>query len=390
MKPLHLSALLALAACEAEVVDDTPSITPVEEVQAAGAYQVGYTQASYTYRPVGSDTDRTIPVEVWYPVDASTQASPATYEVAGVISQEAPTALDAPAPADGPFPITVYSHGSGGNGLLAYPYAEHIVTHGWIVVAPDHVGNTSLDLLGSGASFFQNTLQRPQDISALLDTVSAGITPELQGQADMEHVFLFGHSFGGYTTFASAGGAVDLAAFDAACDGEDEDPDCLTLSNPAVRDALGGGFADDRIDAIAPQAPALASFFDGDSIASLGIPTLLQSAQGDITTPDATQAEVFWADMTGADDVWLRIPDGGHMSFISICDDLGEDLIELFQPTATQDGCGPDFTPIAGLIDTMGVYMLAFARLHVLDEARFADVFTGEPLSADIRVRTAK
>ena len=47
----------------------------------------------------------------------------------------------------GPFPVVIYSHGSGGLRYIASDYTEAIASYRYIVVAPDHTGNTAVDRL---------------------------------------------------------------------------------------------------------------------------------------------------------------------------------------------------------------------------------------------------
>ena len=121
------------------------------------------------------------------------------------------------------FPFAVYSHGNGGEGLLAYPYGELMASHGWIVVGPNHTGNTAFDFLETPDPGTRSALDRPNDITAVIDEFEAGLSgDELAGKADTSGVFVFGHSFGGYTTFTSGGADVDFDAANAGLRGLDE------------------------------------------------------------------------------------------------------------------------------------------------------------------------
>jgi predicted dienelactone hydrolase len=321
---------------------------------------------------------------VWYPTDASSEAR-ATYLVAGIVEREAPLAQDAPVPSPGAHPVAVYSHGSGGLGLIAYPFAERLASHGWIVLSADHVGNTSFDLIGGGGEPFLATMvHRPRDITALLDLADAGAVPDLE--ADIDQVFLFGHSFGGYTTFSAGGVANQSALWAAGCDVTDTDEECLLALNPDVQAALDGGFIDPRVDAIAPQAPALVASFAEGALAALPIPTLLQSAGGDLTTPDETEAQPAWAQLDDPRDRWIRIPDGGHYSFISVCDDVGLDVIEVFQPGASADGCGAANTPTTETVPVLATYLTAFAQAYVRGQDAYLPVLD-EALHPGFRVK---
>jgi predicted dienelactone hydrolase len=382
-------ALTLWMACSADPTD--PEADPVADAiaraTAPGPHPVGYAQAEVTWQPAWGTTDgtgdRAVPVEVWFPTDVAGDGR-ATYLVAGIVEKDAPLAQDGVAPLAGPLPVAVYSHGSGGLGLIAYPFAERLASHGWLVLAPDHVGNTSFDLITGGEDPFLSILvNRPGDIGALLDAAEAGIAGAV---GDTERVFLFGHSFGGYTTFSAGGVPNQSALWEAGCAPDDVDPDCVLARDPAVQAALDGGGVDPRVDAIAPQAPALVASFQEGALAALPIPTLLQSAAGDITTPDEQEAAPAWAQLDDPRDRWIRIPQGGHYSFITVCDDVGLDTINLFQPGAADDGCGPDATPPTEVVDTLAGYLTAFAGAHVLGDDALLPVMDAE-LHPEIRVK---
>lgn len=357
----------------------------IDLLDSPGPYTVGFKELELTYTPPGASEPRTLPVLAWYPAIDDGNTSLAHYRLAGLVQLPNAGTLDAPPVADdGPFPVVIYSHGSGGAGILAYPFAERFASHGWVLLSADHVGNTVSNALnGSGLSYVELFVNRPSDVSAMLDELEAGFGgDELASAADVEHVFLFGHSFGGYTTFATGGVRLDMDELLAECSGDD----CLFLEQPEVADAIATGIADPRIDAIAPQAPALYRIHEADSYGELPIPTLLQSGKLDITTPDATEAQTAWDALANPDDVWLDLPYGGHYSFITICDDLAPDLLVLVQPDNVNDGCGPDFTPTSEVVPTLATYLLAFARQHVLGEDEFGLIFEGQGLHPEIDV----
>ena len=347
-----------------------------------GPYNVGYKELEISYAAPGSEEDRTIPLKVWYPAADTTDAELVTYRVAGIVQIESELALDEPAAAsDGPYPVTVYSHGSGGEGLLAYPYAEVFASYGWLVAAPNHVGNTALDgLQQTTAPFAEIMLYRVLDVSAVLDALENGFGDDtIDGISDMEQVFLFGHSFGAYTTLAAGGADIDYDALNSNCASFGQDS-CDFLAESDVETAYRDGFGDERIDAIAPQAPALVQSFGDGELAGITLPTMLQTGRRDQTTTQTGQAEPAWDALDDPEDVWVEMPDGGHLSFISICRDLSPSLIQQFQSNADEDGCGESFIDIEVALANLRAYLLAYARLHVLGEADNQATIEGEPL----------
>lgn len=366
--------------------DPDPDPQPTgEELFERGSYDVGFRETELTYDPVGPDDTRSLTVRIWYPA-AGDGEEEAVYSVASIVSLPPTGALIEPAPAEGgPFPLAIYSHGSGGEGLLAYPYAELFASHGWVVASANHAGNTALDgLTGTTDPFASNAANRPADITALIDWVDAelgGDVAELGARTD--EVFLFGHSFGAYTTFAAGGVDLDVTGLEAAC----TEPDCSIYADAEVSAHLAD-LGDSRIAAIAPQAPALVPSFADGELAALAIPTMLQSGRRDITTTDAAQAQPAWAGLDHPDDIWVELPDGGHLSFISVCDDIGASFLNQFQPNNQDDGCGDDFVPVSQAVPALAAYLLGFARLHLLGEEAWRTVLTGEALDPAVAVTT--
>jgi predicted dienelactone hydrolase len=341
-----------------------------------GSYEVGYRELSVTYDPPGDIAERALPLKVWYPAAPDSGAEPASYAVGGIVEIQPELALDAPpASDDGPFPVVIYSHGSGGEGLLAYPYGELFASWGWVVAAPNHVGNTALDALGnSSVSFAANMLNRVTDISAVLDALDSGLSDEaVDGLSDMENVFLFGHSFGAYTTLAVGGADIDFDTLEAGC-ASYGDESCEFLAQAEVEQAFRDGFGDSRVDAIGPQAPALVPLFADGELAAIEVPTMLQTGRIDQTTTQEGQAVPAWNGLDHTDDIWVEMPRGAHFTFITICTDLSPDTLDLFRPDATSDGCGEDFIDTTIAVPTLRAYLLGFAELHVLGDTQWSAV----------------
>ena len=161
----------------------------VDELFEPGPYEVGYREVPITYSAAASGEDRELLLRVWYPAAPGSGADPARYALSnGTINIDlaAGIALDAPPvnEADG-LPFAIYSHGNGGEGLLAYPYGELMASHGWIVVGPNHTGNTAFDFLDVPDPFTRAALDRPYDISAIIDEFESGLSgDQLAGKAD--------------------------------------------------------------------------------------------------------------------------------------------------------------------------------------------------------------
>lgn len=354
-----------------------------ETLFVQGEHEVGYRRVETSYTPAGGEA-RTLPVHVWYPAVSGGEVK-ATYTVAAIVERASEVALASPVPSEGTWPLVVYSHGSGGEGLLAYPYAEHLASHGFVVLAPDHLGNTARDGIGGGfAPVVRLLVDRPSDVRATLDLAQAGVFEGLDVRSD--EALVVGHSFGGYTALAVAGACLDVEAVASACADFGEDGSCDLLGDVEVGQALQQGFADPRVVAVIPQAPAFIPELEAGTLAALEPPVMLQTGRRDQSTTQEQQAAPAWAGLDGEQDLWVELPDGGHYSFVTVCDDLSRVLLDAFLDGVDEDGCGDTFTPVSQSVPALRAYVHAFALLHLEGESRWEDVLAGEALDPAIEV----
>jgi predicted dienelactone hydrolase len=211
---------------------------------------------------------RALTVEVYYPStsDAVAGVPRDIVQVFGIELFPTPTYRDVTR-ATGPFPLILYSHGSGGIRFENLALAVHLASHGYVVVSADHPGDTLLD---PGDDMTAVLTDRPKDVSFLIDTF-LGFNLEagnfFAGAIDPDRIGASGWSYGGYTVLALAAGTFSLGTFSDArvraimpLDGSAQvfDPDVPALyPTITIPTLLLGGSLSDVI------APRLQQLFDG-------------------------------------------------------------------------------------------------------------------------------
>jgi predicted dienelactone hydrolase len=357
------------AGVDAAAVDAAPPVPPPvppmeAPVDAAGPWRVGYREVSITYVGAQPDAPRALRVALWYPTqDESGEAS--AYLLGRLqrpeIFADAGLAL-------GRFPLVVFSHGSGGVAEQSAYLTERLATHGYVVAAPDHVGNTFSDGGGIPPEMF---FQRPQDITAVLDALydgAHGLDDDPLRGALTDQVLVAGHSFGAYTALAVGGTGYKVPVIDAACGARPDELFCQTWASGDYREVFEAGFRDPRVDAIVPLAPLGGPVFD---FSAVDVPTLLVTAGLDATLEPPGNGDDVWRGLDGADDRRLDFPEAGHFSFSNICDAIPDAVAD--------DGCGEGFTPSAQVHAVVNTYALAFARRHLFGDTRQDALLGGTP-----------
>jgi len=331
--------MLGLLGCTGkEAVDTSGDTSAVDwaslDVTAAGPFQVGHTVVEHTYTAFDGDAPRTITVNVWYPTDDD-GGFDAEY-VLGVDEDAIADAAPAAPIHDSGYPVHLYSHGFRAFGGDAAPTMRHFASHGWVAVAPDHVGNLITDHVDP--LYTAHYIHKLRDLQESLD-VAEGLA--LAGPVDTSAVLLSGHSFGAsYSTWGAAGAAFDQVAQSCA----DESFYAGGCTDAELAAFTSGALDDDRVAAIVPLAGSVReAFFGTTGYASVEAPVLKMAGTED--NPESAQAE--WENTPDVSMVYVMLEGGCHLSFTTgACTTLDREVA----------------------LEVVRSYTLAFGRKHILGD----------------------
>ena len=304
-------AALGLLLCCASACagDDADPAAAVDAIAAPGPHAVGYRtlEASYPHPITGEP--RAFTALVWYPAPEGVSGEAPIY----VFREPAVAVIDAPAAALEGRPLVVLSHGHQGYPAGQSFLGEHLASHGSVVVAPIHVGNTFADGDARETDIY---FLRPLDLTAALDAVraDAALGPVASGP-----VAVVGHSFGGYTAFLAAGARLDMDTLEPACAaGTGPGPFCSTL-DAAHAAILRGPLADARVEAVVSLDPGDFDKFGAAGVAEIDVPVLHMVAEQSGFSPMDPGADPYWTALSNPDDRRVLLLGGAHNDFVESC-----------------------------------------------------------------------
>lgn len=330
---------------------------------SSGPYAVGHelftvTDPARTETRIGTTGPRQLAVDVWYPADPGQTAGALTvysFQVLGLGFSSQVAREAAPPIAGVARPLVVFSHGNGGLSVQSTALCETLASHGFVVAAPNHTGNTAGDAFFTRMDpFAVSAYNRPRDVSVVIDRMIARTrTPgdRLYRVVNPYQVGVAGHSFGGFTALAVAGGYESYVA-------------------------------DLRVRAILPIAPG-ASLLSDEELAAIRVPVMVLGGTLDTTTPlepnsriafeKPSSRRVYRADIVGAD----------HSHFASVCK-LADVLFSYNAPLAFVlsvvpgylETCGPGVLPIEVAERIQNLYAVSFFRRHLLQDVRYETFLT--------------
>ena len=310
-----------------------------ETLPAPGPHPVGYAERSVLTADPLTGEARSLRIAVFYPAAAAEGETPSF--LGGLVSGEG-IYTEAP-PRAAAAPLAVYSHGHQGYAEASSFLAAHLASHGWVVAAPDHTGNTTFDSSDRATAIYY---LRPLDLRAVIDQMAASA----EWEVEPNDVLLLGHSFGGYGAFASAGAAYSAEAL-AACEPPSDDGFCSSQTAESEALFASGELADPRVLGMVAMAPGDHGLFEGPSLGSLQAPVLHLTGSID---PSGGDNEAYWADLSGGAHRRVDLTGGGHLTFTDVSGRL-EQLDGLIEPTLGWD--------------IVKAYTLAWARHLQGDEA---------------------
>ena len=318
-----------------------PVTTPWVAPDQPGAWDPGTFDASL----VGTDGEA-LTVQVWYPA-RSTGGEAYAYDglIRGLATEDTEVACE------GTRPVVVFSHGHSAVRWQSIFLTEHLASHGFVVVAPDHRWNTAFDI--DEDRLGEVLLRRPVDVRDSFDwVVSQGEGGPLEGCVDPDAGYaVVGQSFGGYTTHATAGAVLDVAASAAHCATSD-DWLCATFAQVvAAESATEFDLADPRVWAAVPLTAAGYEVVLG-GLSDITVPVLAMGGTRDSLTPMETQVRPAFEGLTQASPRYLGVlTDAGHFTFSNACDWL----------TAYEE-CNPPFLAPDEAYPVISTVVTAFLR----------------------------
>ena len=278
-------------------------------VAQAFAFQVGWREI---HVPCG---DREATVALYYPTQAQARAI-----AMGPFTVNAAMRADPEPTVKG---LILVSHGVGGSELGHSRLCEALAGHGYLVAALRHPGDNWQEdsLLKKTPEQYWSV--RPRQVSQVLDGLLADPMwkDRIARDARGPRIGALGHSAGGYTVLALAGGEPDLARLRWHCLKEcAEDPIFCGMGRPAPEPAIpaapaakSAALRDPRVRAVAAMAP-VGVLFTAESLAAVRIPVAIWEAESDRFLVPKFHAE--WVKRNMPDAELHRVANAWHFSFM--------------------------------------------------------------------------
>ncbi len=318
--------------------------------------------------------DRPLTVEVWYPATEAhrgqdvAEATRDSYELIPGFPPGWQEAVRDAAPHPERAPLVVFSHGYGGHRRQSTFFCTHLASHGYVVAAMDHTGNTIIETvqlmmsvqmgiappIDVAAILAELIPARPVDASFVIDRMLAGAADGAP-PVDAGRIGMSGHSFGGWTTLVTAGRDTRIRA--------------------ALALAPAGGWTP------LPAEPLIAAL---DLKWGRDVPTLFLVAEQDTILPLRGIREIH--ERTTSTKRMVILENADHMHF---CDQI-EQIHELFRqmPPPIFDQVASAIKPIAELCLPESAYRftrglgLAHLDAHVRGAEAAARWLAGDLASA--------
>lgn len=223
--------------------------------------------------------------------------------------------------------LILVSHGTGGTEFNHHNLATRLAGEGYLVAAVRHQGDNYLDrsLVTSGRYFSE----RPQQLTRVLDALLA--SPEWATRIPTERIGAVGHSAGGYSVLALAGGQAEPQRAAQHCRTVQDDPGFCALAkgpsdsastatqatagtSPSPRPSDKVSVPDPRVRAVVVLAP-MAVVFTAESLAAIKVPVRVIMAERDAVLTSKYHGGYVVSSLPSAQA--STVPRAGHFAFMS-------------------------------------------------------------------------
>ncbi len=289
---------------------------------------------------------------------------------------------------EGEIPVAIVSHGLGSNRTQWKYFIEHLASHGFAVALPQHRGSDfgQLEALFQGLEKetfkVREFIDRPLDITYLLDELDRLNQSQFQGKLNLKRVGIVGQSFGSYTALALAGAQINFEQLKQDCLPRMELVNlslllqCRALELPQKNYNL----QDDRIVAAFITDPVSRSLFGEQGLSRVQIPIFWGAGDRDLLTPVVLeQVDPFiWL---SASDKYLVLAKGAqHIDFdLSVLG--GDRSINNQALNKLADGDPPTVEAAMNALSLafFQVYLAKKENYHLYLGASYAQAISEEP-----------
>jgi predicted dienelactone hydrolase len=285
---------------------------------AANATEAGFRQMSV---PAGNADDKPAHFALYYPTQTAARVipmGPFPHTVA-INGAPEPTAKG----------LIVISHGTASTEIGFATLAQALARNGYLVASVEHVGDTWQDQ-SMRATLGRYFAERPRQVSRVIDALLAD--PQWRARiangADGQPLIgAMGHSAGGYTVLALAGGKPMLSHMRTHCALEAQlDPVLCKLSRDIGGNAVRAGAtadgqeepvqADRRVRAVMALAP-MGVAFSASSLAAITVPVAIYAGEKDTFLVPRFHAQWVMQNMRGGNNTLQIVPNAGHYAFMN-------------------------------------------------------------------------
>lgn len=210
-------------------------------------------------------------------------------------------------------PLVLLSHGHGGSRFGHHDLAEALARAGFIVAAPEHIGDTVADLSGVGTE--RVLYGRAWQLRATLDGLLADAT--FGSRIDVERVGVAGFSAGGYTSLLFVGAEPDFTRINGYCARHPGDSELCGVKRDGPLAPAAKPTKDARAKAAFVMAP-LGVFFGPSAFDAVTAPVHLTFSTADevlLPAENAAPVRDGLKTLEGVDEV----ANAGHSVFIAPC-----------------------------------------------------------------------
>ena len=275
-------------------------------------------------------------------------------------------------------PLVILSHGFGSDRNFLNYLARHLASHGFTVASIEHPGSnfnwlSGISLGGNPGDLLAASefIDRPKDVSYLLDRLARLNEKEgpLQGKLNTQQVTVIGHSLGGYTALALAGGELNLKELRQFCKNRSpigRSPADWFQCGAADLEGERIELRDQRVVQVMALNPMTGRLFGNKGLTQVSVPTLILTGTDDAIAPSLDHQLRSFSQLGGPKYLVCAIG-GTHLSITDRAN-LNE---ALARSTLVKEHIGKEADPLRQLLKGVS---LAFVK-QLTPEAKIYQPF---------------